>query len=100
MGNIFLYVASSNDFNTLKATLSMLLLLKCSALIVFLLNFNLELHLENIQGKKHQSKIIIVSECRKIFKYKIKIGSKSLKSALGTLKAKSASKKGKDWHVP
>lgn len=78
MGNIFSYVACSNDFNSLKATLSMLLLLKCSALIVFLQNFNLELHLENIQGIKHQSKIIIVSECRKIFKHRIKIGSKSL----------------------
>lgn len=77
MGNIFSYVACSNDFNSLKATLSMLLLLKCSALIVFLQNFNLELHLENIQGIKHQSKII-VSECRKIFKHRIKIGSKSL----------------------
>lgn len=52
MGNIFSYVASSNDFNTLKATLSMLVLLKCSAVTVFLLNLNLELHLENIQGKK------------------------------------------------
>lgn len=74
MGNIFSYVASSNEFNTPKATFSVLLLLKCSALIVFLLNFNLELDLENIQGEKHQRKIIrIVSECRKIFKYKIKI---------------------------
>lgn len=45
MGNIFSYVASSNEFNILKATLSTLLLLKCSALIVFLLNFNLELDL-------------------------------------------------------
>lgn len=87
MGNVFSYVASSNDFNTLKATLSMLLLLKCSALIVFLLNFNLELHLESIQGKKHQSKIIrIVLKCRKIFKYRIKIGNKSLKKCTGHLK--------------
>lgn len=51
MGNIFSYVASSSEFNTLKATFSMLLLLKCSALIVFLLNVNLELHLESIQEK-------------------------------------------------
>lgn len=86
VGYIFSYVASSNDFNTLKATLSMLLLLKCSALIVSLVNFNLELHLESIQGKKHQSKIIIVSECRKIFKYRIKIGSRSLKKCTGHLK--------------
>lgn len=80
MGNIFSYVAPSNEFNALKATFSMLLLLKCSALIVFLLNFNLELHLENIHGKKHQSKIIRIAwECKKIFKYKIKICSESLK---------------------
>lgn len=86
MGNIFSYVASSNDFNTVKATLSMLLLLKCSALIVFLLSFNLELHLENIQGKKHQSKIIIVSKCRKVLKYRITVGGKSLKKCTGHLK--------------
>lgn len=87
MGNIFSYVASSNDFNTLKATLSVLVLLKCSAVTVFLLNLNLELHLENIQGKNHQSKIIrIVLECRKIFKYRIKIGSKSLKMCTGHIK--------------
>lgn len=52
VGNIFSYVASSNEFNTLKATFPVLLLLKCSALIIFLLSFNLELHLENSQGKK------------------------------------------------
>lgn len=88
MGNIFSYVASSNELNTLKATFSVLLLLKCSALIVFLLNFNLELHLENTQEKKqHQRTIIrIVSECRKIFKYKIKICSKGLKKCIEHLK--------------
>lgn len=87
MGNIFSYVASSNEFNTLKATFSVLLLLKCSALIVFLLNFNLELDLENIQGKKHQRKIVrIVSECRKIFKCKIKICRKLKKNCTEHLK--------------